>query len=68
MKKMLLVRYEDKRMSDRDKQLWLIRLSSWEDELETNTHKMAGYAPRAIKLLRDEIEEFWPGDLGESDD
>jgi len=34
------------------------RLDAWQEELQTNKNKMAEFAPRAIKLLKQQIKDL----------
>ena len=41
--------------------LYVERLLAWEAELRTNKYNMKDYAERAIRILKTDIEDFWPG-------
>lgn len=43
----------------------LNRLTAWEGELITNGHGLQYLAAETIKLLRSDINRFWPGSLTE---
>ena len=45
------------------KKMYLTRLRTWENELITNRYNQQHYAEKAIKILKTDIEDFWPGTL-----